>query len=78
MKEMPIYTEIIEKSLVFIKSQVYLHLKASPHPPLPTRNNSAGALPFSEQCIYPGRQEVGFTPVSSFYLFLAWLICRMS
>lgn len=30
---MPIYTEIIEKSLVFIKSQVYLHLKASPHPP---------------------------------------------
>lgn len=42
------------------------------------RNNSAGALPFSVQCIYPGRQEVGFTPVSSFYLFLAWLICRMS
>lgn len=67
---MPICTQIIEKSLVFIKSQVYLHLKAF----APTRNNSAGALPFSVQCIYPGRQEVGFTPVSSFYLLLAWLI----
>lgn len=74
---MPVYTQIIEKSLVFIKSQVYLHLKASP-PHTHARNNSAGALPFSVQCIYPGRQEVGFTPVSSFYLFLAWLICRMS
>lgn len=30
---MPIYTQIIEKSLVFTKSQVYLHLKASPPPP---------------------------------------------
>lgn len=29
-KNMPVYTQIIEKSLVLIKSQVYLHLKASP------------------------------------------------
>lgn len=33
---MPAYTQIIENSLVFIKSQVYLHLKASPPPQLET------------------------------------------
>lgn len=42
------------------------------------RNNSAGASRFSVQHIHPGRQEGDFTPVSSFYLLLAWLICPVS
>lgn len=62
-----------EVSCLYQVSSVFA-LKSSP-PPTQSRNNGAGALPFSAQCIYPGRQEVGFTPVSSFYLFLAWLIC---
>lgn len=74
---MPTYFQIIENSLVFIGIWVYLHFKSFSLPnPIP-HNNSAGALPFNIQCIYPGRQEVGFTPVSSFCLLLAWL-CWMS